>query len=548
MEYKKKYNKYKQKYLNLLNSTKGGAAGQPNSLLKVYLQRSYRYTPNRENIDEDFYRQRDSRGGVVDVRNYILDIDSTSTKNLIQLRKNYEFKIISDEEYIREKRIHFNAFTWNNFDLWEFVFINSNPSFDLIRDKNLRKQNFLSKNKTYQLFNDEFIFFNKVLIPFVNRHYNKSLNNLDTWLNCDADMLGEIKADLNNCYGIRRTIPDDSEIMVIGDIHSSFVSLMHIFNDLISKGTYFVDKTLKLQENKYLIFTGDIIDYGPYGLECLWFVFTLLYHNPENVIILKGNHENNSQYTQAYQSGLNFSKQLNQQLEVQYVKDLIKNILGLLPTVIFINLKGETYQFNHGSIDFDIAGFDDETQRFKREDSTIYNFINQPDVNIDKIFINLSLEGQKNTYQWGDFYYNPDTPSIESDRKIQDLKRRYGADYLKYLKAKPYVARPKHHFSLVEDYLIRNNIKSIISGHQDNVALGILPTNPNTREIDIGNNEKLNYDRDDCLIVTAFERDDKLTRDNYEIVLNPGLDMYAVTLSTAVQSKYVNYATYAILG
>jgi hypothetical protein len=547
MDFKQKYNKYKQKYLNLLKSTKGGAAGQPNSLLKVYLHRSYRYTPNRENIDEDFYRQRVGHGGVVDVRKYILDIDSKSSKKLIELRKNYESKIISNEEYFREKQIHFNAFTWNNFDLWETVFMNSNPSFDLIRDKNPRKHHILSKDKTYQLFNDEFRFFNQVLIPFVNRHYNKSLNNLDTWLNCDADMLGEIKADLNNCYGIRRTIPDDSEIMVIGDIHSSFVSLMHIFNDLISKGTYFVDRTLKLQENKYLIFTGDIIDYGPYSLECLWFVFTLLYHNPKNVIILKGNHENNSQYT-SLQNGLYFSKQLEQQLEVEDVKDLIKNTLGLLPIVIFINLKGETYQFNHGSIDFDIAGFDDRTQRFTTEDSTIYKFINDPDVNIDKIFINLSLEGQLNTYQWGDFYYNPDTPSIESDRKIQDLKRRYGADYLKYLKAKPYVARPIHHFSLVEDYLIKNNIKSIISGHQDNVALGILPTNPTTREIDIGNNEKLNYDRSDGLIVTAFERDDKLTRDEYEIVLNPGLDMYAVTLSTAVHSKYVNYATYAILG
>ena len=88
MDFKQKYNKYKQKYLNLLNSTKGGAAGQPNSLLKVYLQRSYRYTPNRENIDEDFYNQmKHGDYDLIDVRNYILDIDSTSTKNLIQLRK-----------------------------------------------------------------------------------------------------------------------------------------------------------------------------------------------------------------------------------------------------------------------------------------------------------------------------------------------------------------------------------------------------------------------------------------------------------------------------
>ena len=38
--------------------------------------------------------------------------------------------------------------------------MNSNPSFDLIIDKNPRKQHILSKDKTYQLFNDEFKFYN----------------------------------------------------------------------------------------------------------------------------------------------------------------------------------------------------------------------------------------------------------------------------------------------------------------------------------------------------------------------------------------------------
>jgi len=567
MNYNQKYKKYKEKYLNLVKSLQGGMlspAPEP-PLLKIYLQKNLSWNDNgnlSEEFDDKDYNRLRELNQIEDPSYYIYNIDQKSWKGLEQLRKNYELKIISMDEYNEQKKINFNNFTWNNYDLWVNVFINSKPSFDKIRNKNTLQKITLSKDKTYQLFNDKFKFFNKVLIPFINRHYNQSLDNLDTWLNCDQDTLRQIKNDTNNCYGTRINIPDDSKIIVIGDIHSSFTTLRHIFNDLISKETYFIDRTLKLQKNKYLIFTGDIIDYGPYGLECLWFVFTLLYHNPENVIILKGNHENESQYTNFRQPGLSFNTQLNEQLKDQKIKKLIKNILGLLPTVIFVKFRNETYQYNHGSIDFDIAGFDDEIETFGPDKkSSIREFINHPDINKNKLLISLSNTKKNNTYQWGDFYYNPNSITDINDyngKRIQNyepyLKKKELAhigsnksDFLKYLKMED-KTRPKHNFYLINDYLYMNNIKCIISGHQDNVALGILPSDEKKIEIDIGGNEKLRYSKDDNLIVTPYAYDDTLKNDRYEIILKPMDDFYAVTLSTAVHSKYVNYATYGVLG
>ena len=45
-------------------------------------------------------------------------------------------------------------------------------------------------------------------------------------------------------------------------------------------------------ENYNIVFTGDIIDRGPYVLECLYVIFLLFLINDKNrIIVTKGNHE-----------------------------------------------------------------------------------------------------------------------------------------------------------------------------------------------------------------------------------------------------------------
>jgi len=66
---------------------------------------------------------------------------------------------------------------------------------------------------------------------------------------------------------------------VIGDIHGNLNSL-----------NYF---TKLIQENnpKFVVFLGDIVDRGPYQLECLIIVLALKILFPQKIFLLKGNHE-----------------------------------------------------------------------------------------------------------------------------------------------------------------------------------------------------------------------------------------------------------------
>jgi hypothetical protein len=551
MDYKSKYLKYYKKYIKLSGGTLPQDL-QSNSILKIYLKKNINWTPdNKElNLDVLLYNSKEKNNELIDVNQFIIDTNNQNNELLKQLEIDYSSGEIDDETYKKKQQELISQYTWNDYKLWEIVFLNSKPDFNKIKSGPLmdEQKDIISKNMTYQLFNDDFTYFNLVLIPFVLNFYSNNLMNLLSWANCDSvETIEYLMKDSNNSYGLKIKIPENSEVIVIGDIHSSFISLYHILKDLRSKDNYFFKDSLVLQDDKYIIFTGDIIDYGPYGLECLWFVFTLLYHNPSRVFILKGNHENQTQYSIKNQNGLHFSKQLDEQISNLATKDMIKNILSLLPTVLFVNFRGENYQFNHGSIDFDIAGFNDETGSFDREKSYIYSFLQNDDV--DKILINFYNDKgvyRNNTYQWGDFYYNPFNSYLFS---LEDIKKKLGVRYLSYLKARPYLSRPKHHYQFVKQYLETNNIKSIISGHQDNTSLGILPINPEQKEIIINSEgEKLEYSKGDGLIVTKFAHENNLAQDNYEILLKPGIDMYAVTLSTAVQSKFVNYHTYAIFG
>jgi diadenosine tetraphosphatase ApaH/serine/threonine PP2A family protein phosphatase len=74
-------------------------------------------------------------------------------------------------------------------------------------------------------------------------------------------------------------IPSEDEIFIIGDIHGNLKSL----NDLI--------QIVKRKNPELVIFLGDIVDRGPYQLECLVTVMILKIMEPKKYHILRGNHE-----------------------------------------------------------------------------------------------------------------------------------------------------------------------------------------------------------------------------------------------------------------
>ena len=74
---------------------------------------------------------------------------------------------------------------------------------------------------------------------------------------------------------------DDSEteIFVIGDIHGNLKSLQRLI------------EIIEQVNPKFIVFLGDIVDRGPYQLECLILILALKIKQTNKYIFLKGNHE-----------------------------------------------------------------------------------------------------------------------------------------------------------------------------------------------------------------------------------------------------------------
>ena len=89
-------------------------------------------------------------------------------------------------------------------------------------------------------------------------------------------------------------IQNGGRMVTFGDLHSSMRSFCVLLEEHQS---LFMDGTLKLRENHYIAFTGDIVDRGPFGYHMLLLVSTLYNENPDQVFICSGNHEECSTYS-----------------------------------------------------------------------------------------------------------------------------------------------------------------------------------------------------------------------------------------------------------
>lgn len=72
-------------------------------------------------------------------------------------------------------------------------------------------------------------------------------------------------------------------IFIIGDTHGQYFDLIHMFEKAID-GRFDLNTTS-------LLFLGDYVDRGRYGLEIVVFLYALKLNFPKTVCLLRGNHE-----------------------------------------------------------------------------------------------------------------------------------------------------------------------------------------------------------------------------------------------------------------
>lgn len=333
-----------------------------------------------------------------------------------------------------------------------------------------------------------------VFLDSIQKKNNTKLNNL-------------IK-NKNNEYPlfIEKIITKENDVkyIIIGDIHCDLEAIICILCDLFKKNIIHDD--YKIKDNYRIVFLGDMVDYGFYGLEILYIVLKLKYLNFSKVYIINGNHEDKQHHDCVGNNcRLEFGLEKKIKLKQKDTETKINLFLQSLPCACFIQYTNTTkkgfFQLCHGGIDL----------RFKNMNPYLKHKSNI----VPLLFKNQLIYPKQidlfvyNGFKWNDF-------TIHNDNITQSSR---GDDIFALGKQTVY------------HYLEQNNILSIISGHQDTTCFSALLD-------DIHKQSKhfiyFNDGMTDLYELYNIE-DDPLT-----VSLDPSTDFLACVTSTALTTKNYN--------
>lgn len=177
-------------------------------------------------------------------------------------------------------------------------------------------------------------------------------------------------------------VPEYSVLFMRGDLHGDIFSLAAQLQRLLQEGV--IDESFKIiNPHHWMIFLGDYVDRGQYGCEVIYTILRLSLANPDQVIAVRGNHEER-----------NLNKYYKFDTEVHHKFDdpdsskynLINRIYDFLPAVLYVGCEENSSFTNyaqccHGGIEI---GYDP------------YNFLEEKDKKYQLIDRLTTLEALQN--------------------------------------------------------------------------------------------------------------------------------------------------------
>lgn len=130
-------------------------------------------------------------------------------------------------------------------------------------------------------------------------------------------------------------------VTVVGDIHGQFYDLIKL-----------LDLAGEVATNKYL-FLGDYVDRGSFSIEVLLILYTLKLNHPQNIFMIRGNHECRQMTT-----FFNFRSECLSKYDLE-VYEAACNTFDVLPLACIINKK---FLALHGGISPELVTLDDLTR------------------------------------------------------------------------------------------------------------------------------------------------------------------------------------------
>ena len=316
----------------------------------------------------------------------------------------------------------------------------------------------------------------------------KLYNNINIHNNCFNNTIIDSNSEYDNYYAHKITIPSNSKIHIIGDIHGSLQSLIYALCKNL-KNNFNEDLTLK--PNNYLFFTGDLVDYSQLGIEVLYLVLYLKNKNPNNIFICDGNHEDKTQYKSLDGSRLQHEIEYDLNNDIN-ISNKIDILLNMLPTVIFVKINKSWFQFNHGSHPTKEGSDKLLLKQFLESDKIYHNF----GILENKL---ITKEDYSWSFKWGDF-----------DQTVTDKTKN----------------RPLTNIHETKEYLDYLNIKCILSGHQDVLPISILTDQVIT---EMYNNYK------------SIKHKYPLFRQEYNLLSFPGLNLFGSTKYAKYENEKYKY-------
>lgn len=175
------------------------------------------------------------------------------------------------------------------------------------------------------------------------KHYKDNILKKGVWVGdrlADSDIVGF------NPYimGIRLSqTAQDKKVYLLPDLHGDYKTVMKFLEPIFNNDFLIKNKSHKV------FFLGDIVDRGIGGAEAFFIVMTLSYKNPENVFVIRGNHEDssiNDQYGFSYEL---FSKYKDSKF--QELIGVLSQVYNTLPLAALIINGNQGIIGCHGNLD-----------------------------------------------------------------------------------------------------------------------------------------------------------------------------------------------------
>lgn len=242
------------------------------------------------------------------------------------------------------------------------------------------------------------------------------------WLNnvkpCNA-------CDTFQVYVEKLIIPTGATVAIHGDLHGDVHSMIRFIETCAEREVFNSNDLFKIKDkNFYLLFLGDYVDRGWYGAEVMYTILRLKNENPDNVFMVRGNHEDlnlNGRY--------GFTQELSKKFSCPNLASKINRLYNTLPLAFYLGA-GKKNAYNiiqccHGGIEI---GFDPKpllenahlsagmVLSHVEQETAFKKVCNCDDLRLLENYFKDKPISRLNGFMWNDFIVDPGTNLALSPR------------------------------------------------------------------------------------------------------------------------------------